>query len=447
MTTNIQRRRFLKYAGATGAGAALLSQLDALAQLSTSEDYRALVCIFMFGGNDGNNLLVPYETSDYNRYAGIRSNLALPRDALQLIAPSNTGGIRYGLHPAMSGIKQLFDTGKAAVVANVGPLMVPTSKAQWNARSVPLPDNLFSHSDQQAQWQASLYQTPRSGWGGRLVERMVDGSTLNRGYSVVSVTGNNLWETSDSVLTPYKVSASGNFGFDFYDPKGSDPLSAAITATMSEKHDHLLEQGWLDVMARSIDVQAILTDALAGSALTTTFPDTGLGAQLRMVARLISARTRLGLKRQCFFCSIGGFDTHGEDQLQRQNELLGEISAAVSAFQTATTELSIANNVTLFTASDFGRTFTSNGQGSDHGWGSHHIIAGGAVQGGKLYGTFPTHQLNGPDDSGGNGNWIPTTSVETYAATLAKWFGASDAVLGEVFPRLGYFNADAGFFS
>jgi len=445
----MNRRDFLKFgsAGMSAAGLGMLSQLGSLARASTSEDYRALVCIFMFGGNDGNNLLVPYETAEYNRYATTRSNLALPHANLLMISPSNTGGIRYGLHPAMTGIQQLFNSGSAALAANVGPLMVPTSKAQWNARSVPLPDNLFSHSDQQAQWQAALYQTPRSGWGGRLTERMVDSGVNNRGYSVISLTGNNLWESSDSVLTPYKVSASGNFGFDFYDPASSDPLSAAITATLNESHAHALEQGWLDVMSRSIDVQRILTNALAGTTLNTAFPNTGLGAQLKMVARLISARNGLGLKRQCFFCSIGGFDTHGDDQLARQNELFTEISEAVAAFQQATTELDVGTNTTLFTASDFGRTFTSNGQGSDHGWGSHHLVVGGAVKGGKLYGSFPDQTLGGPDDADGKGNWIPTTSVESYAATLGRWFGASDAVLAEVFPRLTYFNPDTGFFT
>jgi uncharacterized protein (DUF1501 family) len=439
------RRRFLKITGSL-AGLGLLSQFDTLAQAAADDDYRALVCIFMYGGNDSSNLLLPYESSEYNRYAAARSNLALSRDGLLPISPSNTQGIRYALHPAMGGLQQLFNQGKAAFVANVGPLMVPTSKAQWEARSVPLPDNLFSHSDQQNQWQAALYQTPRSGWGGRLVERMVSSAAPNRGYSVVSVTGGNLWETSDTVLTPYKVSSSGKFGFDFYQAGNTrDPLSAAISETLNEKHADLFEQSWLDVMGRSIDVQRVLTNALSGSTLATVFPETDLGNQLKMVARLISARDKLGLKRQCFFCGIGGFDTHGDDQLTRQNELFGEISAAVAAFQAATTELGVADKATVFSASDFGRTFTSNGRGSDHGWGSHHFVVGGAVQGGKLYGSYPSLVVGGPDDSGSQGNWIPTTSVETYAATLGRWFGADATTLAEVFPRLGYFSADAGF--
>jgi uncharacterized protein (DUF1501 family) len=449
----MNKRQFLKTGAALGLGSGLgaFTQLSALAQATTGNDYRALVCLFMFGGNDSNNLLIPYEPADYSRYAAARSNLALQRDTLLPISPSNTQGVRYALHPSMPGLAGLFNgttavpVPKAALVANAGPLLVPTSKAQWDARSVPLPDNLFSHSDQQSQWQAALYERPTNGWGGRLAERLVDDTSINRGYSVLSVTGGNLWETGDRTLSAYKVSANGKFGFDFYQPTGTDPLSIAITETLADTHQHLFEQGFVDVMGRSIEVQRVLSQALEGSTLTTVFPDTGLGNQLRMVARLIAARDKLGLKKQCFFCSIGGFDTHGEDQLTRQSELLREISAAVTAFYAATVELSVANNVTTFTASDFGRTFTSNGRGSDHGWGAHHLVVGGAVQGGKLFGQFPNQTVRGPDDSGGQGNWIPTTSTEAYAATLGRWFGADDAVLAQVFPRLQYFNGNVGF--
>jgi uncharacterized protein (DUF1501 family) len=449
----MNKRQFLKTGAALGLGSGLsaFTQLSALAQATTGTDYRALVCLFMFGGNDSNNLLIPYEPADHSRYAAARSNLALNRDTLLPISPSNTGGVRYALHPSMTGLAGLFNgvpggsVPRAALVANTGPLLVPTSKAQWDARSVPLPDNLFSHSDQQSQWQSAIYERPSNGWGGRLTERLVSDTTLNRGYSVLSVTGGNLWETGDRSLSAYKVSASGRFGFDFYNPNGNDPLSVAITETLKDTHQHLFEQGFVDVMGRSIEVQRVLTQALAGTTINTVFPDTGLGNQLRMVARLIAARDKLGLKKQCFFCSIGGFDTHGDDQLTRQAELLGEISAAVTAFYSATIELAVADKVTTFTASDFGRTLTSNGGGSDHGWGSHHLVVGGAVQGGKLFGQFPNHTVGGPDDSGGQGTWIPTTSTEAYAATLGRWFGADDTVLAQVFPRLQYFNGNVGF--
>jgi len=441
----LRRRQFLKLAGAataSGLGLGTLAHLSASAQ--SVGDYKALVCLFMYGGNDGNNLLVPLELPAYDGYRRARTNLALDRDALLPIAPTNTSGARYGLHPAMAGLQGLFTQGKAAMLANIGSLAVPTSKAQWEARSVPLPDNLFSHSDQQAQWQSAIVDAPpRSGWGGRMIERLIAAEIANRGYGLVSMAGGNLWENGDRSLAAYKVSSAGRFGFDFYDASGGDPLSAAISDTLSEPRSHLLEQAWTDVVGRSIENQRILTQALSGSELTTVFPGTGLGQQLQMIARLISARSRLGLSRQCFFCSIGGFDTHGDDQLQRQTELLGEISTAVTAFYEATVALGVQNDVALFSASDFGRTFQSNGQGSDHAWGSHHFVIGGAVKGGQIVGRYPELIVNGPDDAG-DGKWIPTTSVDQLGATLGRWFGAA-ASLNEVFPRLSNFDADLGF--
>lgn len=439
------RRRFLTLAGAaaaSGLGLGTLAHLSAVAQ--SAPDYKALVCLFLFGGNDGNNLLVPLDGASHAQYERIRPNLARARDALLPIAPSNTGGRPFGLHPALGGLQRLFTQGRAAMLANVGPLLVPTTKAALEARRIAVPDNLYSHSDQQAQWQSGAVDgAARSGWGGRLMERLLAGDARNRGYGLLSMAGGNLWENGDVSLQPYKVSPSGRFGFDFYEAGSTEPLSVAIAETLAEPRGHLLEQAWNDVVGRSIENQRVLTRALEGGSLATDFPGTGLGRQLQMVARLISARANLGLARQCFFCSIGGFDTHGDDQLQRQNELFAEIGSAVEAFHAATVELGVANQVTLFSASDFGRTLASNGAGTDHGWGNHHFVVGGAVKGGQIVGRFPELVIDGPDDVG-QGVWIPGIAVDQLGATLGRWFGAGTA-LGEVFPRLGHFDADLGF--
>jgi uncharacterized protein (DUF1501 family) len=440
------RRDFLKLAGGAGLSAALgpWAQLQALAQTTQGSDYKALVCLFMFGGNDGNNLVVPTDAARYAQYQRARPNLALAQGQLLPLTLSNATGGSYGLHPAMAGIQQLINGGNASVVANVGPLMVPTTKAQWSARAVPLPDNLYSHSDQQGAWQSAIVDAPpRTGWGGRLLERLVDEGAGNRGYSAISVSGGNVWQAGDRSLTPYRVSSSGDFGFDFYKPQGTDPMSVAISELLREQRADPFEQAWLQVMGRSIDNQRILTDALSSNAVTTAFPDTGMGRQLRMIARLISARAKLGLSRQCFFCSIGGFDTHGDDQLQRQAENFGEISAAVAAFHAATVELGLAKQVTLFTASDFGRTFQSNGGGTDHAWGNHHLVVGGGVRGGRLVGPFPELVVGGADDVG-QGVWIPGVATDQMGGELARWFGADSAVMDAAFPRLRYFDANLG---
>ncbi|MEY4563537.1 MAG: hypothetical protein RLZZ618_2814 [Pseudomonadota bacterium] len=449
-----QRRQLLKLMGATGAiGAAsgLLAPLTAIAQTTTGTDYKAMVCLFMYGGNDANNMVVPRDTAGYALYRTGRTNLALQQQTLLPLsttpaATPETDTAPYGLHPAMTGLAGLYTQRKMAVIANVGPLMVPTTKAQWNARSVPLPEGLFSHSDQQDAWQSAIYDggMTKAGWGGRMMERLVAQGSPNRGYCCISLAGGNLWETGDVSLLGYKVSSSGNFGFNFFNPTGTDPLSTAIQQTLTDQRSHLFHQAWLTTMGRSIDVQKTLNTALNGSTVTTPFPNSGLGNQLRTVARLVAARGAIGLTRQVFFVSIGGFDTHGDDQLQQQQRLFGEISAAVTAFEAATTELGVSDKVTLFTASDFGRTFASNGQGSDHGWGSHQFVVGGAVRGGAMYGSMPDHTLNGPSDTG-TGRWIPTTASDQMSSTLARWFGADTSVINTVLPRIPNFNADLGF--
>lgn len=442
------RRQFLKTAaaaGVVGAAANPWLQMQAMAQAASAgaSDYKALVCLFLYGGNDGNNLLLPYETTDYALYTRARNNLALDRASVLPITPSNTGGRRFALHPAFTRTKALFDAGQVAVLANTGPLIMPTTKAQFENRSVTLPPNLFSHADQQSAWQTDSFSpTVRGGWGGRMLERLVDAGTANRGYSCVSVTGSALWGSGDASLMPYRVPSSGQFGLASYTPGGTDPLSVALGGLISDTRSDLFEAAWVTALKRATDNQRVLADALKSSTNATVFPGSELGGQLAMVSRLIRARGGLGLTRQCFFCSIGGFDTHSDDQLGVQQQKFAEIDEAVKAFTDEMNAQGLGRQVTLFTASDFGRTLVSNSRGSDHGWGNHHLMVGGAVQGGKLYGRFPDHTVGGLDDIGG-GNWIPSLALDQWGAELGRWFGAG-SVVGDVFPQSGNFDTQLG---
>lgn len=422
------RREFLKRLAAAcaatgGLGAwSDLQRIAAAASLApgtpkaAGEDYRALVCIFLFGGNDSNNMVIPTSATEYQQYAtGRTPALALGQSTLLPLGVQNTPGRTFALHPGMAGFQGLFNQGKAAIVANAGPLRAPATREQFRARSVPIPPDLYSHSDQQAQWPSS---------------------------TLISVTGNNLFEVG-TTISSFKVSPGNLLGFDFYkDASSTDALSRGITELLAIPSVNLFEGAWNEVIDRSIQNQQILATALATvPPFVTAFPDTALGNQMEMIARLLAVRRALGLKRQVFFASIGGFDTHGDEQRGRQAELLGELSASMAALYDATVELDCADLVTSFTASDFNRTFPSNGRGSDHAWGSHHLVAGGAVKGGRLYGTFPTLVRGGPDDTGSGGMWIPTTAVDQYAATLATWFGVGAGDLGTLFPNLARFPA------
>ena len=436
----LNRRSFIKYASLAAAGNAAairpFGALNALAQGTSS--YKALVCVFLFGGNDANNSLIPFDMAGYANYATIRGPLAIPQSQLlQLSAMPN-----FALNPNLPDIQTLFDNGNAAIVANVGTLVEPTTKAQFKA-GTGLPTNLFSHPDQQLEWQnASQSGATSSGWAGRIADTL--NGTYNPGASVpmiTSVAGDTLF-CNGSASTPVSVSP-GNVG-GAQCSEGTTECGAQLAtaqALLSFDSGLTLVQADNTITTNAYAYAKTLSTAVQSvSPLKTVFPTGGLGAQLQQIAQIIQVRAALGVSRQIFFCGIGNFDTHS-DQLTLQNALLAGISPALAAFYNATVEMGVQNSVTSFTMSDFSRTFQPNSNtGSDHAWGSHHIVLGGAVKGGTMYGTWPTLALNGPDDSGTNGRWVPSTGSVQYAATLASWFGVSTAQMPTIFPNIGSFT-------
>jgi uncharacterized protein (DUF1501 family) len=412
---------------------------------AVASDYKALVCLFLQGGNDANNLIIPSDTAGYAAYAAARSNLALPLTGLLPISPKTSDGRAFSLHPSFQEMHDLFNSGKAAFLANVGTLVYPTTLAQYNANSIPLPPQLFSHNDQQVQWQSSVPDQPATtGWGGRLADLVNAFNTNNQISMSISLAGTNFFQVGKNV-TQYAVTTNGAVTFAGT-TGGNNPLRyQAQKDIFAQAQPGLLDTAFGGISASAITNADFLNTSLAGApALATVFPNTTAGNQLKMVAKLISTASSLGLKRQIFFVQLGGWDLHA-GQLDPTNPdsgshaaLLQQISQAVNAFYNATLELGIPNQVTTFTASDFGRTYTSNGDGSDHGWGNHQLIVGGAVKGGDIYGKMPVLTVNGPDDTG-RGRWVPSTSVDEYAATLATWFGVSATDLPSVLPNASRF--------
>ena len=452
--TNPSRRAFLKRASAlsiAGAAAPWALNLAAMADASAAgaSDYKAMVCIFLYGGNDYANTVVPYDAASYATYQAMRPSFAHARanlDATLLkpdTAPVDSAGAahQYALAPALSPLLPLFDSGKLGVLMNVGTLIGPTTKAQWNAKSVKLPAKLFSHNDQQSTWQSSAPEGAVSGWGGRIGDIFESGNS-NSTFTCVNVSGNAIFMTGNSAVQ-YQVSTSGSVPLaGLKSPLfGSSAATEALRTLITQPRTHVLENEYNRVAKRSVDANSTLTTALAGgAALATPFPaSNNLGDQLKMVARMIAAAPALGVKRQVFFVSLGGFDLHDKMAVTHP-VLMKTVADAMAAFYAATTELGVADSVTSFTASDFGRTMTGNNDGSDHGWGSMHFVMGGAVKGKQLYGTAPVVANGGPDDVG-QGRLLPTTSVDQLAATLGKWMGVSDSALLGMLPSLSNWDA------
>jgi len=419
--------------------------MNALAQ-GAPPDYKALVCIFLTGGNDGHNTVVPLTQAEFNAYKAARGSIALPDGNGALLPVETPDGTPYGLNPGLLPIHPFWAQGKLAVLANTGMLVQPVTRTQYLANAVPVPTNLFSHSDQAQQMQSGIPSSSGgTGWGGRAADALQAMNGLSTFPTAVSIAGPALFCTGNTVQS---ASLVPGFNLDV-SGLGLWPQSASAARKVGMQEILEFDSGLALVQAANqvrkdgLELNALL----AGSSATvnTVFPGTSLGTQLQQVAKIIKLRSTTGMNRQVFFCSLGGFDTHGSQSWQHWS-LLSQVSEAMAAFYNATAEMGVADRVTSFTLSDFGRTLQPSGTGSDHGWGNHHLILGGAVQGGAVYGSFPSMALGGPNDSGTRGALIPTTSTDQYAATLAAWFGVPSAELGTVFPNLGNFaNANLGF--
>lgn len=478
---DLSRRKFV---GACCASVGATGMLSALAQLrligaiaspdngttapatsALQTDFKALVCLFLAGGNDANNLIVPRDDATYAAYATGRGALALPQASLLGITPKTSDGRSWGLHPALGtnpdgtvgGLKGLFDQGKVALLANVGTLAYPLTQALYNSRPDLRPLQLFSHNDQQVEWQSSIADKPfTTGWGGRLADLTNAFNTNNRVSMAITLNGQNSFQVGKNVAQ-YAVGTNGAIsltGSSTTATTTNGMRTAALNDALAAQNVSLFDTAFGAITSTALSNSALLSSTITGTSPFVSYfsgLNSSLSQQLHMIARLVNAQTQLGLKRQVFFARVGGWDLHdaqvtaGNTASGAHANLLRDVSTSVTAFYNALTSIGAQNQVTTFTASDFGRTYNTNGDGSDHGWGSHHFVVGGAVKGGDIYGKMPTFAINGPDDTG-RGRWIPTTSVDEYSATLARWFGVSATDLPVVLPNIGRFaNSDLGF--
>lgn len=460
------RRRILAALGGAGLysqfGQLRLAQAAAMDALGAKggNDYKALVCVFLDGGNDNVNTVIPRDAPTHALYSAARPNLRLPLSdlvpATHLVPDTaQPGGRLYALHPSLPELRSHFQAGRCAIVANVGPLIEPVTRPTYQSGAVEVPPQLFSHSDQQVFWQTSRPDSTRKlGWGGRIAD-LLQSQNQNQQLSMsLSMAGQNVFQTGESVQ-PYSVGENGPVQRGGYYGDYHAPRRAAIDALLAAPRTHLLERSVAGIQRRSIDLYGLVRASLdAAGTLQTPIPSLPaanaqaapayqrLVAQLRMVARLIAAREGLGQRRQVFFVSMGGYDFHDRLTFDQANTLRA-LSLALDMFHALTVELGVENQVTTFTASDFGRTMTANGDGSDHGWGGEHFVLGGAVNGRDIYGELPRLQAGGEDDAGW-GQIIPKLAVDQYAATLARWFGVDEGDIDLLFPALAASNPRFG---
>ena len=478
------RRLFLRQSAAfsaLGAGAAPiamnLAAIGAAAAQSTQSDYKALVCVFLAGGNDAYNTVLATDSASWQAYVATRNqqptSIALASGSLKALSPStNLAGRSLALHPQLGGLQRLFNTDrKLAVVSNIGPLVEPLTKDQYTQRSKRAPQRLFSHNDQQSTWQALSPEDATSGWGGRLADLLTAESPNGNGlFSGISAAGNAVW-VSGKTVKQYQMQPAGAIRLGVSDTGIENVFGSQIAAAKLQSiaqratNRHAFQTDLADVGARSIQAERTLRGSLPAAsswpyggdtALMYTKPDgtvaqNSLAAQLQAVARTIGARTSLGMKRQVFFVSLGGFDTH-DDQLTRHADAMAKLNHALVYFDSVLSSMGVSDSVTTFTASDFGRSFTSNGNGTDHGWGGHQFVMGGAVKGGTVLGKLPVYGTknvannnfdNSPDQLA-NGALLPSTSVEQLGVSLGRWMNASETMLQDVFPNLYQYQGSRG---
>ncbi len=407
-------------------------------------EYRALVCLFLNGGNDSFNMLVPRGAAEYADYATIRQDLALAQNELLAINPTNNPGLQLGVHPSMPEVRQLFEDGHAAFVANVGTLVEPVTKAQYQNGSAPLPLGLFSHSDQIEQWQTSLPDTRSAvGWAGRMADLLKSINTNDKVSMNISLAGSNVWQSGETIFE-YAITSNGAVGLQGYQSQWNQyqeviqSRSAAVDSQLGLHYNNLFAQAFAKSKRDAVEAYEVFAGATSAPLPPgATFPPSALGQSMRMIAQAIAGRAQLGMTRQTYFVNFGGWDHHDE-VINNQAAMLPVVSQAIGSFYNALELLGVSDRVTLFTASDFGRTLTSNGRGSDHAWGGNHLVVGGGVNGRQVFGQYPSLYENNPLDVG-RGRLIPTTSADEYFAELALWLGVSKSSLPLVLPNIGRF--------
>lgn len=467
------RRSFLKGLGGAGAlsflgGAGLLSALGNSSSFAAGVGgYKAIVCLFMHGGQDCHDTVIPYDQTSYDNWAAKRTGILddyagktggsnRTRNRLLALNPTNAadfGGRQFALPDELTAIKDLFDAGNAAIIGNVGPLIRNLNRVEFEEDLVETPKLIFSHNDQQSAWMSNGPEGQLFGWGGKFIDAANSaGANQNNAFSSISTEGINVFLSGETV-TQYVLNTDGPQSVDLLDLLGSGSESSTARQILKDHYrnaalnpPNLFQKDIIGTNQRAFKLNDLFRTALdAATPLSTAFPNNYVGDQLNIIAQTIQIRSSLGVGRQVFFVNAGGgFDTHDNQArgLSRQHRRYG---ASIGAFYQAMVELGVENDVVLFTASDFGRALLENGNGTDHGWGGHHFVVGGSVAGNKIYGDIPPPDLGHSQDAG-NGRLIPTTSVEQYAATLGRWFGLSDAEIDSALPHLANFSSrDLGF--